>query len=154
MKRRALSPFAITQVLMAAIIAVALWLAYWPWRWGQLQDQVRSQNAAIKFIPSLKLQQWLAGHTAAPVLLDVRSPEEFDVSHLPSARRVVMGASLTENGLAGKEAAQVVVYDTVGFHAAAFANTLRLRGFKEVPVLDGAIFQGTNEGVTLVGPGG
>src|SRR4051812_33193436 len=115
MKKGALSPFAITQVLMAAIVVAALWMAYWPWRWGQLRDQIRNQNTAVKFIDGRDLQQWLAGHTAPPLLLDIRSEAEFDLSRLPSARRAVMGASLTENGLAGKELAQVVLYDTVGF---------------------------------------
>lgn len=154
MKRRTLSPFAVTQLLMAAIIVVALWLAYWPWRWGQLCDQIRNENRAVKYITDIKLQQWLAGRTAPPLLLDLRSEAEFATSHLPSAHRAVMGATLTENGLAGKEKAQVVVYDTVGIDASAFANILLQRGFTDVQVLEGGIFQWANDNLTLVGPGG
>lgn len=154
MKRRFLSPFVLTQVLMVAVIAAALWLAYWPWRWGQVRDEVRTRFPAVTHIEGTKLQQWLVGRVAPPVLLDVRSTAEFEVSHLPGARHVMPGAPLADNQLVGKENAQVVIYDAVGFEASAFATMLLQHKFTDVQVLDGGIFQWANEGRTLIGPGG
>ncbi len=154
MKRRSLSPFAITQVLMAAIIGVALWYAYWPWRWGQVRDEVHRRYSVLKYIDGGDLQRWIAGRTAPPLLLDVRSAAEFEASHLPGARRAVPGASLAANQLTGNENAQVVVYDTVGFEAASFAHDLTKAHFKDVQVLEGGIFLWANEKRTLIGPGG
>jgi len=154
MKRRWLSPFAITQILMLAVIAVALWMAYWPWRWGQVREEVRTRFPSVKHIEGEKLQQWLAGRTAPPLLLDIRSATEFEASRLPGARRAKAGGTLAENDLIGREKAQVVVYDTVGFDASAFARALLDRKFEDVQVLEGGIYQWANEGRTLVGPGG
>jgi rhodanese-related sulfurtransferase len=155
MKRRRLSPFAITQWLMAIVIGVALWLAYWPWRWGRVKEEVRMQYPAVKRIDAPTLQSWMANRTVAPpVLLDVRSVAEFQTSHLPGARRIDPGATLAENGLAGFESAQLVIYDAVGFEAAAFAGDLMRRAFIDVQVLEGGIFQWANERRPLAGPGG
>jgi rhodanese-related sulfurtransferase len=153
MKRRALSPFALTQILMAAVIGAALWMAYWPWRWGQVRDEVR--QTGVKRIDGDDLQKWMVTRTVSPpVLLDVRSVAEFEFSHLPGARRVNAAASLGENLLEGQLKAQIVVYDTVGFDAAAFALRLRRLNFMDVQVLEGGIFQWANENRPLSGPKG
>src|SRR5262245_43458936 len=100
MKRRGLSPFAITQILMAVVIGAALWLAYTPWRWGQVRDEVRTRFPAVKRIEGIRLQEWMATRAIEPpVLLDVRSAAEYDFSRLPGARRVSPGASIAENQL-------------------------------------------------------
>jgi rhodanese-related sulfurtransferase len=137
------------------VIGVALWLAYTPWRWGKVKDEVRARFPTVKFIKSVDLQEWMATRTIVPpVLLDVRTAAEFEFSHLPGARRVASGGSLTENQLAGLESAKVVVYDSVGFDAAAFASGLLTRNFIDVQVLEGGIFLWANEGRVLSGPGG
>jgi rhodanese-related sulfurtransferase len=155
MKRRALSPFAITQLVMAVVIGGALWMAYWPWRWGQVRDEVRMRYPSVKRIDGPMLQKWLAERAVRPpLLLDMRTEAEFNVSHLPGARRVRLGLSLAENQLEGQESAQVVIYDTVGFDSAVFASTLLRRNFTDVQVLEGGIFQWANEGRPLAGPAG
>ncbi len=155
MKRRSLSPFAITQILMAAALAVALWLAYWPWRWGQVREEVRKRYPNIIRIDGLTLQNWMANRSAVPpLLLDVRAKAEFEAGHLPTAKRVVPGAPLAANSLLGQETKKVVVYDTVGFDAASFAADLLRQNFKDVQVLDGGIFLWANEERILDGPSG
>lgn len=155
MKRRSLSPFAITQILMAAAVAVAVWLAYWPWRWSQVRDEVRKQYPGTTWIEGGTLQLWMANPTVSPpLLLDVRTAPEYDASHLPNAIRVVRGASLAANKLPGAEARQIVIYDAVGYEAASFASDLKRQNFKDVQVLDGGIFLWANEGRPLLGPSG
>lgn len=155
MKRRGLSPFAVTQWLMAAAVAVALWLAYGPWRWSKVKDEVHALYPSVQRIEGSVLQKWMINRSVTPpLLLDVRSASEFSASHLPGARLVVPGRSVVENGLIGTENAKIVVYDTVGFDAAEFASTLRRRNFTDVQVLEGGIFLWANDGRPLAGETG
>ena len=154
MKRRWLSPFAIVQVLMAVVIATAMWMAYWPWRWARVREEVRTRYSAVKQINGELLKRWMADRTVKPpLLLDVRTAAEYDFSHLPGAIRVVEGAPLADNLLTGKEDVQIVVYDAVGFDAGKFAVNLLQRNFKDVQTLEGGIFQWANDRLPLIGPG-
>ena len=93
------------------------------------------------------LAGWLARtDTVRPILLDVRAPEEFAVSHLAGAR---LTPSL-EPALAALAAAPadtpVVAYCSVGWRAAALAARLHERGYTRVYTLEGSLFQWANEG--------
>ena len=69
-----------------------------------------------------------AGHADAPLVLDVRSPEEFASGHVPGARNVEydqVAAQLSELG-APRE---VVVYCERGPRAAKAATVLAAAGF-------------------------
>ncbi|MFH1569984.1 MAG: rhodanese-like domain-containing protein [Gemmatimonadota bacterium] len=93
------------------------------------------------------LAGWLArADTVRPVLLDVRAPEEFTVSHLAGAR---LAPSL-EPALAVLAAAPadtpVVAYCSVGWRSTALAARLQARGYTRVYTLEGSLFQWANEG--------
>lgn len=86
-----------------------------------------------------------APELAAPMLLDVRTEEEFAVSHLRGAVRVEPERRSFES-LAIDRDATVVVYCSVGYRSAAIVDALRASGVADVRNLRGGIFAWANEG--------
>jgi rhodanese-related sulfurtransferase len=85
----------------------------------------------------------------APLILDIREPEEFEVSHLPGARQVSPGS---DPGIALGDIPRdqpIVVYCSVGYRSSRFAARLAEAGFADVANLEGSIFQWANEGRPL-----
>lgn len=85
-------------------------------------------------------------HSERPLLLvDVRSPEEFAVSHLPGA--VNLGAAEEIRECILKEGnPDVVLYCAVGFRSARVARELARAGIRNCANLEGSIFAWANEG--------
>src|SRR5882672_9474013 len=75
---------------MTALLALALGLAACRGvDWFLLKRSLRSKFGDEHWITTQQLSDWLADKKRpAPVLLDVRTPAEWKVSHLPGARRV------------------------------------------------------------------
>ena len=90
-------------------------------------------------------QSMKAPESAAPLLLDVRSEEEFAVSHLRGAVRVEPGQRSFES-LPIDRGTTVVVYCSVGYRSAAIVEALRASGVSDVHNLTGGIFAWANEG--------
>lgn len=152
---RILSPFGITQILMAAAVIAALCMAYDPWRWGKVKDAVRASSPGVVAIEGAKLQEWIpAIDRPRPVLLDVRSQAEFDAGHLPGARHLSADKAPADIGFEDKEKTRFVLYCSVGFDSASVASNLIKRGYKEVQILDGGIFLWANEGRAIEGGSG
>jgi rhodanese-related sulfurtransferase len=86
-----------------------------------------------------------APELAGPIILDVRTEEEFAVSHLRGAVRVEPGQRDFES-LAIDRGAIVVVYCSVGYRSAAIVDALRASGVSDVRNLTGGIFAWANEG--------
>jgi rhodanese-related sulfurtransferase len=85
-----------------------------------------------------------------PLLLDVREPEEFAVSHIPGARNVPPDANV-EDVLEGIPAdRQILVYCSVGYRSSEFAEHIRAAGHAAVANLEGSIFKWANEARPLV----
>ena len=80
-----------------------------------------------------------------PALLDVRTPEEFAVSHLRGARRIDPDAPPAALAELPKDA-DIVTYCSVGYRSAGLAERLRAAGYTRVRNLEGSIFQWANEG--------
>ena len=90
-------------------------------------------------------QSMQAPESAAPLLLDVRSEEEFAVSHLRGAVRVEPGQRSFVS-LPIDRGTTVVVYCSVGYRSAAIVEALRASGVSEVRNLTGGIFAWAKEG--------
>ncbi|MEQ2006964.1 MAG: rhodanese-like domain-containing protein [Limisphaerales bacterium] len=105
----------------------------------------------VRQLPATQLATWLADSTRPkPLLLDVRQPEEFAVSHLAGACRVESGG---DEGavLADVPATQpIVCYCAAGFRSSIMAKRLARAGHTEVFNLEGAIFDWASEGRPLV----
>ena len=87
--------------------------------WFLLKCSLRSKFRDERWITTRQLADWLADRQRpAPVLLDVRTPAEWEVSHLPGARRVDPQANAkTTAGDLAKDA-PIVTYCAVGYRSA------------------------------------
>lgn len=122
--------------------------------WFLLKRSLRSKFGDEHWITTQQLADWLADKKRpAPVLLDVRTPAEWKVSHLRGARRVDPQADAqTAAGKIAKDAA-IVTYCAVGYRSGIMAQRLRAAGYTEVQNLEGSIFQWANEHRPLVRDG-
>lgn len=78
------------------------------------------------------------------VLIDVREPNEFEISHLPGA------VNVTElSQMSWEKDMEIVVYCSVGVRSAAFAEKLTAAGYLKVDNLKGSIFGWANRGYPL-----
>jgi rhodanese-related sulfurtransferase len=105
-------------------------------------------EGSVPFIRTLDLR--LKMQKSRPVILDTRSKQEFEVSHLPGARFVDydrFNASVVSQ--LNKED-EIVVYCTVGYRSERIGEKLRELGFKKVTNLYGGIIQWANEKGDLV----
>jgi len=86
-----------------------------------------------------QLAALLAGEDA-PLLLDVRTPEEFAQGHVPGAKLIPLQELEARVGeLDAYEQRGVVAYCEVGGRAAKAAELLRARGFANVRLLEGSM---------------
>lgn len=119
--------------------------------WFLLKKSLRARFTKIEWISTGELADWLANERRpAPVLLDVRTPEEWNVSHLPGARRVDPNASAETAADGLSKETPIVTYCAVGYRSAEMADRLRAAGFSNVHNLEGSIFQWANEHRPLV----
>jgi rhodanese-related sulfurtransferase len=137
-------------VALVAVVGLALVVfAFEPARDGMesMRTLVRERFPEVRQLAPADLAQWLADtNRPAPLLLDVRTPTEFAVSHLPGARQVdpaISGPALAAT-LSPDRA--VVVYCSVGYRSSDCATRLLQAGFTNVMNLEGSIFQWANDG--------
>lgn len=132
--------------LVALLVCVLALLSCRSVDWFLLKRSLRGKFRDERWITTQQLADWLADKKRpAPVLLDVRTPAEWKVSHLPGARPVDPGASAkTAAGETAKDA-PIVTYCAVGYRSGKMAQRLRAAGFTQVQNLEGSIFQWANE---------
>lgn len=89
------------------------------------------------------------------LIVDVRTGEEYSVSHIRDAINLKTAAEV-EKELESRIPAPdlIVVYGSIGKRSAELADELRRAGHPGVRNLAGSIFQWANEGRPLVGPEG
>lgn len=115
-------------------------------QWFLLRASLRNQFPQVRWITTRELADWLKDRQRQPpILLDVRTVDEWSVSHLPGARRIDPGASPQAALPDIPKDAPVVTYCAVGYRSAELAMRMRAAGFTHVQNLDGSIFQWANE---------
>jgi rhodanese-related sulfurtransferase len=90
------------------------------------------------------------GNESAPLLIDVRTREEYEVSHLPGA---ILAETPSQIAFALREASNrqpVVLYCSVGVRSSKVAAQLMRSGRTNVFNLQGSIFKWANEGRSLI----
>lgn len=115
---------------------------------------VRLQYPSVAQITPRKLASWLReADRPPPLVLDVRSPAEYRISHLPGAERLdpVLSTKALIQRLGEQRA--LVFYGSIGNRSSALADRLRKAGRTNVYNLEGSIFEWANEGRPLVRQG-
>lgn len=84
------------------------------------------------------------------ILLDTRTPDEYNVSHLPGAKFVDYDEFTSSSVKSLDKNSHVVVYCTVGYRSERIGEKLKDLGFKDVHNLYGGIFQWANDGGVLL----
>src|SRR5688572_22000725 len=112
--------------------------------WPQILADVR---ASYPDVPQVTVAELLAGETdPPPLLLDARSPEEYELSHLRGALSTPDEAAALV-ALAGVDPGrEIVLYCSVGLRSSALAEHLQARGFTRAVNLEGGIFAWANGG--------
>ena len=113
--------------------------------WRLVNSKIRRDFPEVRRITTAALAAWLADpKRPAPLLLDVRTRAEYDVSHLQGARQIEPDAAA--EALHESKTRPMVTYCSVGYRSGAYAERLRAAGFSDVVNLEGSIFQWVNEG--------
>ncbi len=115
------------------------------WLW--IQRWVNRSFPTVRPLTTQHLADWLRSDQAPPLLLDVRTAEEFAVSHLPTAHHAPDVNTVSQMALAPHQ--PVVAYCSVGYRSARLVAQLQAQGFTQVYNLEGSLFQWANEGRPL-----
>ena len=122
--------------------------------WSTVRERIRKEYPAVPQLATRDLAAWLAAKDRAkPLLLDVRTWQEFATSHLAGAQRVDPDAKPAQLDLRVAKDQPIVTYCSVGYRSSAMAARLRAAGFTNVQNLEGSIFQWANEDRPLVSDG-
>lgn len=148
-------PNARLALLMTGLIVAAVGLLFTrSIQWFLLKKSLEHRFPEVAWISTEELANWLADKTRpAPVLLDVRTVEEWNVSHLPSARHAAPKAAVEGVTAGVSKQTPIVTYCAVGYRSAEMAKRLRAAGFTNVRNLEGSIFEWANEHRALVRDG-
>jgi rhodanese-related sulfurtransferase len=82
----------------------------------------------------------------SPIVLDVRTAEEYEVSHLKGAIRVDPDGELPDFLRTLDHEASVVAYCSVGYRSSRLVERLTKEGFTDAKNLEGSIFEWANKG--------
>lgn len=140
--------------VLALLASVALLRAADGLQWTLIRKRIAKEFPDVPQLATKDLALWLAdSKRKQPLLLDVRTEEEFAVSHLPGARRIDPEATAAQldRGIARDQ--PIVTYCSVGYRSSALAERLRGAGYADVQNLAGSIFAWANEDRPLVSDG-
>ncbi|MGI8889526.1 MAG: rhodanese-like domain-containing protein [Chthoniobacterales bacterium] len=122
--------------------------------WFLLKRSLRAKFSEVHWITTQQLADWLADkNRAQPVLLDVRTPAEWNVSHLAGARQVDPKADAKTAAEGLPKDTPIVTYCSIGYRSGEVARRLQKAGYSNVQDLEGSIFEWGNEQRPLVHDG-
>lgn len=108
-------------------------------------------NHTVPLINSSKLSEGMDKGKQF-ILLDIRSNEEYQVSHLPGAKLVEYENFDQKIVKSIPLDAEIVVYCSVGYRSEKIGEQLIDLGYSDVKNLYGGIFQWKNEGYAVINP--
>ncbi len=115
--------------------------------WQLVYRMIAGDFPTVHHISTDSLAAWLADTARpAPLLLDVRKPEEYAVSHLHGALQVDPDSADLSFLDSLDRSAPIVAYCSVGYRSSGLTQRLQEAGFTNVLNLRGSIFQWANEG--------
>ena len=135
----------IAAAVAAAALATATLASSQGVGWGLVNWKVRHDFPDVRRIEPKQLADWLNDRARPqPVLLDVRTKAEYEISHIHGAERVEPGSDADAIRLS--RTTPIVTYCSVGYRSGAFAKKLQDAGYKNVQNLSGSIFAWANGG--------
>jgi rhodanese-related sulfurtransferase len=141
-------------LFMTALILLVVGIAFGKtegFEWFVLKNAIRAKYPNVRRVTTAELAQWLGdSRRQQPLLLDVRTEPEWNVSHIPGARRIDPSATAETAGAGIPKDAAIVTYCSVGYRSSETANRLRMAGFTNVQNLEGSVFEWANEHRPLV----
>jgi rhodanese-related sulfurtransferase len=142
---RRVAPWALIVLIFSTLVGLVTIQGTTP-SWGTILSLVRERYPDVRQTNVPDLAAWLADrHRAQPLLLDVRSEVEFEVSHLPGALRVdPRSIPALPPGTALDT--PIITYCSVGQRSSATAQRLQNLGYTNVANLEGSIFAWANAG--------
>ena len=149
--RRLVRIFLILFVLPTLIGGVVMLLAGRPLAFEVLQRVTSYKFPDVRWVVTRDLARWREDPVRPqPVLLDARTEAEYEVSHLPGARRI----DPYKPSLAGlarfPKDTPIVVYSSAGYRGARVASWLGHAGYPHVQNLGSSLFQWANEGRPII----
>ena len=119
-----------------AVVGTALLAVFFAWpslTWPAIKARIAREFPKVRSISTADL----AKSQIKPVLLDVRTAAEFQVSHLSGAQRVDPDAS----SVALPKDTPIVTYCSVGYRSAKLAQRLQEAGFTNVRNLESSFWR-------------
>jgi rhodanese-related sulfurtransferase len=116
---------------------------------------IRAAFRQVQQLSTGELASWRADARRPPLLIiDVREPAEFAISHLADARNVPWGSDWQQALKDTPKDQAIVVYCSIGYRSSVAARQLQQAGFAQVANLEGSIFKWASEGRPLQGADG
>ncbi|MBU3002217.1 rhodanese-like domain-containing protein [Paraglaciecola arctica] len=115
------------------------------WVLGLLSFSAYSGN-----ISTITQQQLLAAETNSLVIVDVRTPEEFQKGHVPNAINVPL-SEIVDNPaiLSSSKEKPIVLYCRSGYRAGKAAEALIKEGYENLSHLEGDMLAWQKQGLTV-----
>ena len=105
---------------------------------GKLRKVPHNPLPSAAKVPAEAVQSRLGSAAGAPVLLDVRTPEEFAAGHLPGAKNIPYDQIPSRiRELKSVQDSEIVVYCRTGRRAGIAIDILSGAGFRKLGHLDG-----------------
>ena len=123
-------------------------------RWHDIKAEIIAKFPQVDQWSTEQVVEALANRSEAPLVVDVRKPDEFAVSHLPGARNIPMGEDLTAALAEVSPDRPILIYCSVGYRSARASEELSAAGFTQVHNYLGSIFEWANQGESLVNANG
>ncbi len=131
--------------LLGLVLFVILVISCQTIGWSIVDWKIAHDFPHVKRVTPAELAVWLQdAKRPPPVLLDVRTAAEYEVSHLQNSQRIQPGAPASAIRIPKDQ--PIVTYCSVGYRSGAFAQTLERAGYTQVMNLEGSIFKWANEG--------
>ena len=134
---------------LASVLLLALGCHGPPQDWPKLAREIRERFPGVS---QLDLETYEREHAERALLVDVRSDEEFAVSHIAGAVHAQTPEAVAA-ALRASHKSELVLYCSVGWRSSDMAE--RVSGLVDVPVhnLEGSIFAWANSGRPVVRDG-
>ena len=109
--------------------------------WADLKSEIRAKYPEVE---QISIAEFSNIDQEEILLIDVREPVEYEVSHINSAVNAQDFSEIEE--LAKGYPGQVILYCSVGYRSSAMASRLKKARLDNVANLEGSIFEWTNTG--------